>query len=252
MSWRHAPQATINRLKTPLLLVPGIDGTGKLFYRQIPTLERRFAVSTTPLRDNAASMDELVADLHHAVSRAAPDGGRVALVGESFGGALTLSYALAHPQRVERLVILNSFAHFASPARLSIGYHLLRATPWPLMRIVRTLNARRMHSARTERDEIRRFHDLMRSTTREGYLSRLRMLRQYDLRERLHALDPPVLYLAADRDTLVPAVQQARLMSELSPRASMRVLEGHGHSCLIAPDLDLAAIIDEWIDHAPR
>jgi hypothetical protein len=28
----------------------------------------------------------------------------------------------------------------------------------------------------------------------------------------------------------------------------MRVLEGHGHSCLIAPDLDLASIIDEWLD----
>lgn len=238
-------------LKPRLLLVPGIDGTGKLFYRQIPGLERRFTVSTTSLRDDAASMDALVADLDREVVRLAPEGGRVALVGESFGGALTLSYALAHPQRVERLVILNAFAHVDSPGRLSLGYHLLRATPWPLMRIVRTVNARRMHSARTERDEIRRFHDLMRATTREGYLSRLRILRHYDLRERLPALAPPVLYLAADRDTLVPAVQQARLMSGLSPRASMRVLEGHGHSCLIAPDLDLAAIIDDWIDRAP-
>lgn len=237
-------------LKPRLLLVPGIDGTGQLFYRQIPGLERRFTVSTTSLRDDAASMEALVSDLDREVSRLAPEGGRVALVGESFGGALTLSYALAHPERVERLVILNSFAHFASPARLSLGYHLLRATPWPLMRMVRTLNAGRMHSARTERDEIRRFHDLMRSTTREGYLSRLRILRHYDLRDRLPALAPPVLYLAADRDTLVPAVQQARLMSGLSPRASMRVLEGHGHSCLIAPDLDLAAIIDDWIDRA--
>jgi len=239
-------------VKPPLLLVPGIDGTGKLFYRQIPSLERRFAVSTTRLRDTAESMDDLVGDLHHEISRAAPDGGRVALVGESFGGALTLSYALAHPERVERLVILNSFAHFASPARLSLGYHLLRATPWPVMRMVRTLNARRMHSANTERHEIQRFHDLMRSSTREGYLSRLRMLRQYDLRAQLPALAPPVLYLAADGDTLVPAVQQARLMSALSPRASMRVLEGHGHSCLIAPDLDLGAIIDDWIDRASR
>lgn len=237
-------------LKPRLLLVPGIDGTGQLFYRQIPGLERRFVVSTTSLRDAAESMDDLVDDLHQAVSRFAPEGGRVALVGESFGGALTLSYALAHPQRVERLVILNSFAHVDSPARLSLGYHLLRATPWPLMRIVRKVNAGRMHSARTERDEIRRFHDLMRATTREGYLSRLRILRHYDLRDRLPALAPPVLYLAADRDTLVPAVQHARLMSGLSPRASMRVLEGHGHSCLIAPDLDLAAIIDDWIDRA--
>ena len=237
-------------MKDHLLLVPGIDGPGKLFYRQIPGLERRFTVATTSLRDDAASMDALVSDLDREVSRLAPEGQRVALLGESFGGALALSYALAHPQRVERLVILNSFAHVDSPARLSLGYHLLRATPWPLMRIVRKVNAGRMHSARTERDEIRRFHDLMRATTREGYLSRLRILRHYDLRDRLPALAPPVLYLAADRDTLVPAVQQARLMSGLSPRASMRVLEGHGHSCLIAPDLDLAAIIDDWIDRA--
>ena len=76
-------------------------------------------------------MDELVADLHTGCLARARTAGRVALVGESFGGALTLSYALAHPERVERLVILNSFAHFASPARLSLGYHLLRATPWP-------------------------------------------------------------------------------------------------------------------------
>jgi len=250
LSGSHARKSNIKLLKPRLLLVPGIDGTGKLFYRQIAGLERRFTVSTTSLRDDAGSMEDLVSDLHDEVSRAVPDGGRIALVGESFGGALTLSYALAHPERVERLVILNSFAHFASTARLSLGYHLLRATPWPLMRIVRKLNASRMHSAGTERDEIRRFYDLMASTTRQGYLSRLRILRQYDLRDRLPGLAPPVLYLAADGDTLVPSVQQARLMSELSPRASMRVLAGHGHSCLIAPDLDLAAIIDDWIDHA--
>ena len=228
-------------------MVPGIDGTGQLFYRQIPNLERRFAVATTRLRDDAVSMDDLVADLHAEIARAAPDGAPVALIGESFGGALSLSYALAHPERVERLVILNSFAHFGSPARLWLAYHLLRATPWPMMRVVRKLNAGRMHSPGTDRREIAAFLDLMRATTRAGYLSRLRILRSYDLRDRLPALASPVLYLASDRDTLVPAVQQARLMSELTPGASLRILEGHGHSCLIAPDLDLAAIIDDWL-----
>lgn len=231
--------------------MPGIDGTGQLFYRQIPTLERRFAVSTTRLRDDAESMDDLVADLHDAVSRLAPGGGRIAIVGESFGGALTLSYALAHPERVERLVILNSFAH-VEPGRLWLAYHALRATPWPMMRVVRRLNARRMHSPGTDQQEIARVHDLMRATTRAGYLSRLRILRRYDVRERLASLRAPVLYLAADGDTLVPAVQQARLMSGLSPQASMRVLEGHGHSCLVAPGMDLAAIIDEWVERANR
>jgi 3-oxoadipate enol-lactonase len=237
----------MERLKQRLLMVPGIDGTGQLFYRQIPNLERRFAVATTRLRDDAASMEDLIDDLHAEIVRAAPDSTPVTLIGESFGGALSLSYALAHPERVERLVILNSFAHVESPARVWLAYHLLRATPWPMMRVVRKLNAGRMHSPGTDRREIDRVLDLMRATTRAGYLSRLRILRSYDLRERLAGLASPVLYLAADRDTLVPAVQQAQLMRALTPGASMRILEGHGHSCLIAPDLDLSAIIDDWL-----
>jgi 3-oxoadipate enol-lactonase len=239
-------------MKEHLLLVPGIDGTGQLFYRQIPALERAFTVTATRLRDDARLMDDLVADLHAEVTRVAGDSGRVSLLGESFGGALTLSYAVAHPERVERLVILNSFAHFGSQARLWLGYHLLRATPWGMMRIIRQVNARRMHSPQTGRDEIRRFHDLMRSATREGYLSRLRILRDYDIRDRLPSIAAPVLYLAADGDTLVPSVEQARLMSELTPGGTMRVLAGHGHSCLIAPDMDLAAILADWMDRADR
>src|SRR5262245_62713259 len=114
-------------------------------------------------------MDALVADLDAEIARVAGSG-RVSLLGESFGGALTLSYALAHPERIDRLVVLNSFAHFGSQARLWLGYHLLRATPWGMMRIVRQLNARRLHSPQTERDEIHRFDELMRTATGEGYL----------------------------------------------------------------------------------
>lgn len=224
--------------------MPGIDGTGLLFYRQVPLLEPRYAVTTTRLRDNARAMDELVADLHQSILAASDR--PVTLLGESFGGALAISYALAHPEQVGRLVILNSFAHFGSPARLWLGYHLLRATPWGMMRLVRQLNGRRMHSPGTDSDEIRRFLQLMQNTTRQGYLSRLQILRNYDVRDQLATLTAPVLYLAADRDVLVPSVEQARLMTSLTPGASMRVLAGHGHSCLIAPDMDLATILDEW------
>lgn len=233
------------------MLVPGIDGTGKLFYRQIPGLERDFTVTTTRHRDDARSMDELVADLDRDVMQAG-HGAAVTIIGESFGGALALSYALAHPERVERLVILNSFAHFGSRARLSLAYQLLRVIPWGLIRVFRKLNSRRMHSPQTEREEISRYYELMKSSTREGYLSRMRILKDYDLRPHLSSITVPVLYLAADGDTLVPSVEQARLMSGLTPGSTMQILEGHGHSCLIAPDLDLATILQEWGARAHR
>jgi pimeloyl-ACP methyl ester carboxylesterase len=232
-------------MRDAIVLVPGLDGTGSLFYRQVPLLETRHAVTTHRLRDDAERMSELVDDLDARVREAA-GGGPVTLIGESFGGALSLSYALAHPERVARLVVLNSFPYFTPQSRLALGYHLLRATPWGMMRLVRQLTAFRMHSRHTHAAERRRFHQLMRATTREGYLSRLRMLRQYDVRDRLKELRLPVLYLAADRDHLVPSVAQARLMSRLTPNATLRVLEGHGHICLIAPDLNLADIIDQW------
>jgi pimeloyl-ACP methyl ester carboxylesterase len=230
----------------PLVLVPGLDGTGLLFYRQVPLLERHWRVTTHRHRDSAADMSELVGELDARVSEIA-DGQRVTLVGESFGGALSLSYALAHQDRVARLVILNSFPYFDPKLRLWLGYHLLRATPWGVMPMVRQLTAWRLHSKHTGPQELQRFHTLMRATTRQGYLSRLHMLRSYDVRSRLHELQVPVLYLAADNDRLVPSVAQATLMASLTPRATRRVLEGHGHICLIAPDLDLDMILEEWI-----
>lgn len=231
----------------PVVLVPGLDGTGLLFYRQVPLLARHHPVSATRLRDDATRMDELIADLHSEVERSASDGGPVILIGESFGGALSLSYALKHPERVSRMVILNSFPRFDAQVRLWLGYFALRAMPWGVMRVVRGLTARRMHSRETGAAEIQQFHQLMRATTRQGYLSRLRLLQTYDIRDQLGAIRAPVLFLAADQDHLVPAVTQARIMSSLTPGSTMRILQGHGHICLIAPTMDLSVVLHEWM-----
>ena len=245
----YDPIVAVEGSGPPLVLVPGLDGTGLLFYRQRPLLAQQFRVATVRLRDDAAAMDTLVSDLGAAIDSVAP-GSRVTLVGESFGGALVLSFALAHPERIERLVVLNSFPYFAARARLWVGHRLLRAMPWGMMAAVRRLTSWRMHSAHTTRDELERFHALMRATTREGYLSRLRMLRSYDVRNRLRHLRAPILLLASDQDHLVPAVQQARLIASLAPDVTVRVLAGHGHICLMAPDLDLAQIRSECATQA--
>jgi hypothetical protein len=35
-------------------------------------------------------------------------------------------------------------------------------------------------------------------------------------------------------------------MASRVERSTLRVLKGHGHICLIAPDIDLGALLDEW------
>jgi pimeloyl-ACP methyl ester carboxylesterase len=223
-----------------------MDGTGDLFYRQVPLLERVFRVATYALRDTTPSMDVLVRDLDHVVQTVAPDERRAIVVGESFGGTLALSLALARPDRLEALVILNSFPYFAPQLRLHLALIGLSAMPWGAMALVRRLTASRLHSRHTHRDEIRRFLDLTRGTMRDGYMNRLRALRTYDVRERLAEIACPTLFLAAEHDHLVPSVAQARLMASRVPGATTQILAGHGHICLIAPDVDLAAILTAW------
>lgn len=229
----------------PLLYVPGLDGTGLLFYRQVRALRHRFAVITPRLRDEAPDMATLVADLAHHLDAAA-DGEAAVLVGESFGGALAMSFALAHPARVRALVVLNSFARVPSPAALRAARVATALLPWGAMALVRRATAFRLHSGHTHRDEVRRFLALTGGTTREGYRNRLRILAGYDLRPHLPRLAPPTLFLAADRDRLLPSLVEARAMAALVPGAALRVLEGHGHSCFLAESVDLDAILRAW------
>ncbi|MGE5802233.1 MAG: alpha/beta fold hydrolase [Gemmatimonadota bacterium] len=242
----YKPEVRLAGAGPLLVLVPGMDGTGELFYRQVPSLARRYRVATYALREVAA-MEDLVADLADVISTTGTNQ-RATVVGESFGGAIALSFALAHPAMLDRLVVLNSFPRFLPQGRLTLAVALLGGVPfpWQVMSVVRRLTAFRLHSRHTHAREIRRFLDLTARTTRRGYLQRLRVLRQYDVRERLGEIRAPTLFLASDRDHLVPAVQQARYMAERVSGATLQVLRGHGHICLIAPDLDLGQILETW------
>ncbi len=235
-----------------MVLVPGMNGTGELFYRQVPRLEPSYRVATYALRDDAKSLDLLAADLAHVVDIVAPIEHRAIIVGESFGGAVGLTFALRYPEQVAGLVLLNSFPYFAPQFRLRLAIAGLRILPWGVMPVVRHLTAFRLHSPHTHRAEVKRFIALTAHATRDGYINRLQLLRRFDVRDRLHDIRQPALILASEYDHLVPAVAQARYMANRVPSSVLRILRGHGHICLIAPGLDLAQILNEWQEGSDR
>jgi pimeloyl-ACP methyl ester carboxylesterase len=242
----YDPRVSVEGDGDSVVLVPGMDGTGRLFYKQTPLLARSFKVATYALRDSATTMGTLVADLSSVIETVAPAERQAIVVGESFGGALALSLALAQPDRVRALVILNSFPYFGPQFRLRLAIQGLAVLPWGAMGLIRRLTAFRLHSRHTHRQEIRRFMELTAGASRDGYMNRLRVLTTYDVRDRLSELRCPTLFLAAERDHLVPSMAQAQYMAARVPGAASRILSGHGHICLIAPDIDLAQILKEW------
>lgn len=243
----YDPGVSVDGAGPPVVCVPGMDGTGKLFYRQTPLLARDYRVATYALRDTTSEMETLIDDLAGVIRSISPSNEPAIILGESFGGTLALSFALKRPELVRALVIVNSFPHFLPQTRLRIVISTLQVFPWKAMTLVRQFTATRLHSQFTHRNEIRRFLKLTTETTRRGYLNRLRILKRYDVRDQLHRITAPTLLLAAEEDHLVPSVDQAQYMAQRLPRATSRVLHGHGHICLIAPNINLGNILSDWL-----
>lgn len=228
-----------------IILVPGLDGTAELFYRQIPLLAAKFNVVAFPLPNRrSASMDDLVADLALLVTEVSDRS--VILCGESFGGALSMSLALAKPDLVAGLVIINSFPYLDNRVQLLLAPKITKLVPWVAMPTIRRVTEHRLHSAHALDEDLQEFRRRMRGIGRDGYLRRLEILWDYDIRADLGQLKMPVLFIAGTEDRLVPSVRWADYMGQRVPRSAVIHLDGYGHCCLINHDLDLSELVGDW------
>jgi pimeloyl-ACP methyl ester carboxylesterase len=214
--------------------VSGIEGTGKNFYKQAADLERDHTVITFPLRpEGRYRIDDLVDDLAEVIQ----DAGfrRVTILGESFGGLLVLAAALKHPDYFERMIIVNSFASFPHRAKINLGVALYSVLPYSLLKAYRTKTApRTIFSTDVEEEDMRAFREHTREVRPEGYLARLRIIRETDLRARLPEIKVPALVVAGTADNLLNAVEAARVMVAGLPRSRLKLLEGTGHMALLS------------------
>jgi pimeloyl-ACP methyl ester carboxylesterase len=243
----HLRDGLVGAEDPPIVMVPGIDGTALLFYRQQPLLADHFDVVAFPLptvAPHVMTMRSLVDDLAQLVEEVSDCG--AILLGESFGGALSMSTALARPDLVRGLVIVNSFPYLDQRLKLAAAPKLLRAIPWAAMPVMRRYTSAHLHSPHTDASDIAEFQTRAKSIDRDSYIRRMEIVRGFDIRDRLEMISAPALFLAGDRDRLVPSPHWARFMGDRVPQSSVTILNGYGHVCLIDHDLDLTEYVVPW------
>ena len=179
--------------------VCGLEGTGELFYKQAADLARDHTVITFPLRGRGRyPLSELVEDLAGIVRDAGFES--ATFLGESFGGLLTMAAALAHPRMFERMILVNTFPFFVQRARIKLGVVCFSMLPYPFMKAHRTRTARHVLFSEDVSEEDRlTFRERTRVVPQEGYVSRLRIIRDTDLRPRLKEIEAPALVVAGLR-----------------------------------------------------
>ena len=229
----------------PLLVyVAGLDGTGELFFNQAPALARSYRVVTFRSRDGGGfTYDDLADDVAAIINDLGER--RATVVAESFGGGVALTFALRHPAMVERLVIVNSFARFSARRKIRLAVLLASVMPFWLTSQARWLtNGLGLRVEGVTAEDRRRFFKAIRTVKREGYLRRLQLIAELNLEDRLSEIQAPVLFVAGDKDLLIPSAREAHSMAARMPNARVAIVKGAGHACLLGNLVRLAELID--------
>jgi proline iminopeptidase len=189
---------------------------------------------------------------------------RVSLLGSSYGGFVALAYALAHPERVARLILVDTSASSSFRER-SIENARKRASREMLEAFERLWN-----DALTSDDEFRDnwrtlfplyfAHatpariDAYAARTSYNLATRRKILPTlvgYNLRRRLSELTMPALVVAGAHDWITPS-EEARELATGLPNAQLVIFEACGHYPFLEEPERFAAVVEAFLSRSGK
>ncbi|WP_405576843.1 alpha/beta fold hydrolase [Streptomyces sp. NBC_01092] len=167
---------------------------------------------------------------------------RFAIIGHSMGGMIAQTIALAHPERVERMVLVNSIGKMA----YSRGRALLMAasTLAPFKLFVAT-NIQRAFAPGYPREEIREYIRASADTPREVVMTLYGAMRAFDVLDKVGGIQVPTLMVHGYHDIQLPLSQMLR-MAKSYPDAVIRVLDA-GHELPVEKPAELTTALDRFL-----
>jgi pimeloyl-[acyl-carrier protein] methyl ester esterase len=193
-------------------MLPGLDGTGRLFAPLVPHLSPQLEplVVSYPAQE-ALSYRELLP----IVLSALPTSSQFIVLAESFSGPLGVLVAAQQPQGLLGLVLVASFVRCPVPRALSLLAPLVRG--WLLSASPSALRHRVLlgHSASEELQA--QLQEAVAAVSSSVLAARVRNVLTVNVMTELAAVKVPILYLAASNDALVRP-RSLRLIQRIAPQ----------------------------------
>jgi proline iminopeptidase len=191
-----------------------------------------------------------------------------AVLGHSFGGHVALEYALRYPDRISRLVLLDTAGDARwsqenaaevlagrgySPKTVAIArrFYSGRIAPKHFVRA-----AFRLLPAYDHRFSLVRLgHEMLQGGWRmkarpEALVFGGQMTRGWNVMDRLGEIHVPTLVIAGRDDFLFPPESQALLTAGI-PNARLRIIERAGHNPQAERPAETLAAVADFLDRAP-
>jgi pimeloyl-ACP methyl ester carboxylesterase len=227
----------------PVLLVPGLNCSARLYAPQIPVLWQFGPVMVADHRQ-----DDAVAGIVRRILSHAPP--RFALAGLSMGGYLALELLRQAPERVARVALLDTAARADTPEQsarrdklieLARGgqFDAVTETLWPIL----------VHKDRQNDEALKRTVVRMADETGPDAFIRqqIALKGRPDYRETLGAIRCPALVLVGEGDMLTPPDRAQEIAAGI-PGSRLVTVPDSGHlSTIEKPDAVNRALV-AWME----
>ena len=220
------------------LLLPGMDGTGRLFRPLEDRLHPKHRARAVAFpADQRRSYDDLLRAI--VVPRQ-----KFAIVAESFSGPLAIRMANEHRDRVRALVLVATFIR--NPSRLAAWVQPLLGPALFRTRLPGAALRLGLLGMDATDDQVTALREALLSVETDVLAGRLCEILSVDVSQEFAAGTVPVLYIAGERDRLV-GMSVAKHMQRLRPDMQIRVLDAP-HLVLQRRPVEAAQLIEEFID----
>ena len=216
----------------PVLVLAGsLGSTIEMWRPQLPALTERFRVVRIDLRGHGESpatpgsyrVGELADDVRVLLDHLGLD--RIGWCGLSLGAMVGMHLASETPERIGRLALCCTSAHFPDPTVWQD--RMVAVAERGTAGIAESVVARWFTPAWAAEhpDVVREAEAMVAGTSDEGYAGCCAALAVWDHRDRLGAITAPTLVVAGADDLATP-VEQARTIAEGIPGARLEVVPG--------------------------
>ena len=231
----------MNQASLPIVLVPGLLCSARIFAEQIPALWRYGPVTVAD-----HTHGDTIANIANGILAAAPP--RFRLVGFSLGGYIGFEMWRQASERIAALALVDTSARPDMPEQTAIrrkriaqaqagSFRDALAEQFPLL----------VHKTRRADKSLVRIYDKMADETGAELFVRqqLAIIERADSRPDLPQIDCPTLVLVGDSDQITPP-DAAREMAAGIEDARLVVVPECGHLSLIERPEEVSAALVEW------
>jgi pimeloyl-ACP methyl ester carboxylesterase len=221
----------------PLVLIMGLGADRSAWELHVQAYEKRFrcfavdnrGAGESPKPNGPYSTAEMADDYARLIRSIGE--GPVRVAGISMGGAIAQELALRHPELVERLVLVSTWARCDEYTK-EIFRHFSRmrgaAAPAEFMRLLQLwIWTPEYFNAHVE--ELQAVRDEPQTMPQHAFDGQCAACVGHDATGRLGGITVPTLITAGDRDIFTPLAFAEELHDQI-PRSALKVFPGTGHA----------------------